>query len=192
VPAPQGQRQSKVFLAVLIAGSRWHAEFFNGGNWHLFQNVIEIKRSYARNTFDTDVINPATPYFGQWTSHGPAAPHNPAAAADILASRAFVKKTCVISPTPDNEKLRTAPKAVRVTSTCRILTPEINGYFGVSLTEDDAVDGYVHKSDLLLGGLLGNLPGSESKSRCFPAPAATGPKPDAAGLENRTQRVSAR
>ena len=28
-----------------------------------------------RNTFDTDVVNPATPYFGQWTSHGPAAPH---------------------------------------------------------------------------------------------------------------------
>jgi hypothetical protein len=184
--------KAKYFWLSSSLGHVGTPEFFNGGNWHLFQNVIEIKRSYARNTFDTDVINPATPYFGQWTSHGPAAPHNPVAAADILASRAFVKKTCVISPTPDNERSRTALKAVRVTSTCRILTPEINGHFGVSLTEDDAVDGYVHKADLVLGGLLGNLPGWETKGRCFPAPAATAPKPDAAGLGNRPQRVSAR
>lgn len=67
-------------------------EFFNAGQWHIFQNVVEIKRSYARNTFDTNVANPVAPYFGQWTSRGPAMPHNPAAATAILASRAFVKK----------------------------------------------------------------------------------------------------
>ena len=92
LPAPQGERQGEIFLAVTSLGHVGSPEFFNGGQWHLFQNVIEIKRSYARNTFDTDVVNPAAPYFGQWTSHGPATPHNSAAAAEILASRAFVKK----------------------------------------------------------------------------------------------------
>jgi hypothetical protein len=168
--------------------------FFNSGDWHLFQNVIEIKRSFAKNTIDTDVANPAQPYFGQWTSKGPALPHDPAVAADILASRAFVKKACAIAVTPGNDKPRAAPpKVTRVNSTCRILTPEINGHFGVSLVEGDELDGYVHKSDLVLGGLSGNLPGSPAaRGACFRAPIASAPKPAVAGLGNRTQRVSAR
>ena len=61
------------------------------------------------------------------------------------------------------------------------------------MTEDDAMDGYVHTSDLVLGGLLGNYAGVwNSKGRCFPPPIAAASKPDAAGLGNRTQRVSAR
>ncbi len=160
--------KAKYFWLSSSLGHLGSPEFFNAGQWHLFQNVIEIKRSYARNTIDTDLANPAAPYFGQWTSHGSATPHNPTVAADILASRAFVKKGCVIAPTSGNEKPRAASKAVRFNSTCRILTPEINGHFGVSLTEDDAIEGHVHGSDLVLGGLLRNAPASaESKVRCF-------------------------
>ena len=167
-------------------------EFFNGGQWHIFQNVVEIKRSYARNTFDTNLVNPMSPYFGQWTSHGPATPHNPTAAADILAARAFVKKACVVQPMPRNDKPRTASKTVRFNSTCRILTPEEGGYVGVSMTEDDVVDGYIHMSDLVLGGLSGNMPMDGSANRCFPPPVSAAPKPDTAGLGNRAQRVSVR
>ena len=158
----------------------------------MFQNVVEIKRSYARNTFDTDVINPAAPYFGQWTSRGPAPPHNPAVAADILASRAFGKKACVMASAPGNDKPRVVAKTSRFNSTCRILTDEGQGYFGVSMTEGDVVDGYVHTSDLVLGGLSRNMPGPGSANRCFPGPTAAAPKPGTAGLGNRTQRVSAR
>ena len=84
--------KAKYFWMSSSLGHVGSPRFFNSGQWHLFQNVIEIKRSFARNTIDTDVANPSQPYFGQWTSHGPAAPHHPDTMADILASRAFVKK----------------------------------------------------------------------------------------------------
>ena len=119
-------------------------------------------------------------------------PHNAAAAAEILASRAFVKKACVMAAAPDNGKPRPAPKTARYNSTCRILTDEDRGYVGVSMTEDDAVDGYVHTSDLVLGGLARNMPGSGSANRCFPPPTAAAPKPGTAGLGIPTLRVSVR
>ena len=184
--------KAKYFWLSSSLGHIGSPEFFNGGQWHLFQNVIEIKRSYARNTFDTDVANPAAPYFGQWTSRGLAMPHNSTVAADILASRAFVKKACVVATAPDKGKLRPATKTARYNSTCRILTDEDRGYVGVSMIEDDVVDGYVHTSDLVLGGLSGNMPGSGSANRCFPPPTAAAPNPGTAGLGTPTQRVSAR
>jgi hypothetical protein len=184
--------KAKYFWLSSSLGHVGSPEFFNGGQWHLFQNVIEIKRSYARNTFDTDVVNPVAPYFGQWTSRGPAMPHNTAAAAEILASRAFVKRACVVATAPDKSKPRPAPKTARYNSTCRILTDEDRGYVGVSMTEDDVVDGYVHTADLVLGGLSGNMPGSGSANRCFPPPTAAAPKPGTAGLGIPTQRVSVR
>lgn len=167
-------------------------DFFNSGQWHVFQNVIEIKRSYARNTIDTDVANPAAPYFGQWTSRGPATPHDSAVAAEILASRAFVKRACVMTIAPGNNKPRPAPKSARFNSTCRVLTDEDRGYVGVSMIEDHTVDAYVQTSDLVLGGLSRNMPGPGPANRCFPPPTAAAPKPGTAGFGNSTQRVSAR
>lgn len=158
----KASNKAKFFWVSTSLGHVGTPEFFNAGHWHLFQNVVEIKRSYAPDTFDTDVVNPAAVYFGQWTSHGRAAPHNPTAAIDILASRAFVKKTCVVTPTPVRQNGRAASKTARFNSTCRILTPGERGYVGVSLTEDDDVDGYVHQADLVLGGLLRNMPASDS------------------------------
>jgi hypothetical protein len=184
--------KAKYFWLSSSLGHLGSPDFFNGGQWHLFQNVIEIKRSYARNTFDTNVANPEALYFGQWTTRGPAAPHNSAAATDILESRAFVRKACVIAATPGNDRPRPAPKTARFNSTCRILTEERQGYVGVSMTEDDTVDAYVHTSDLVLGGLSGNMPGAGSANRCIPPPAAAAPKPGTAGLGNRIQRVSVR
>ena len=65
--------KAKYFWLSTSLGHSGSREFFNGGQWHLFQNLTEIKRSYARNTFDTDVTNPGASYFGQWTTHGPRA-----------------------------------------------------------------------------------------------------------------------
>jgi hypothetical protein len=184
--------KAKYFWLSSSLGHLGSPDFFNGGQWHLFQNVIEIKRSYARNTFDTDVANPAAPYFGQWTSRGPAQLHDSTEALDILASRAFVRRGCVIMSGPGNQKARPiASRPARFNSTCRILTQEDRGYVGVSMTEDDAVDAYVHTSDLILGGLLRNMPGNGSASRCVPPPSASAPKPDFAGL-GQAPRVSAR
>jgi hypothetical protein len=171
--------KARYFWLSSSLGHGGQPEFFNAGEWHVFQNVIEIKRSYARNTIDTDVANPTQPYFGQWTSRGPAPAHDRIVAADILASRAFVKKACVIAAAPGNDKSRAAAKVARHNSTCRLLAEEDNGHFGISLTEDDTVDGYVHRSDLVLGGLWGNLPGSASRGRCASPPPPSRPRLEA-------------
>ena len=147
--------KAKFFWLSTSLGHVGSPEFFNGGEWHLFQNVTEIKRPYAPDTIDTDVANPAQPYFGAWTSHGPAPRHDPEAATAILDSRAFIKKGCVIVAAP-NPKARVA--RTTFTTTCRIMTAEERGYFGVSLTEDEEIDGYVHVADIIPGGLTGNMP----------------------------------
>ena len=68
--------KAKFFWLSTSLGHVGSPEFFNSGEWHLFQNVTEIKLSYAPDTIDTDVANPAQTYFGQWTSRGPAVAHD--------------------------------------------------------------------------------------------------------------------
>jgi hypothetical protein len=169
------------------SGSR---DFFNAGHWHLYQNLTEIKRSYAPDTFDTDVANPSASYFGQWTTRGRAPAHDAIAAIDILACRAFVKSGCTVMPYLSARKARKATKTASFNATCRILTIEDGGYLGVSMTEDDAVDGYVHRSDVVTGGLLRNMPVFNSSRACAPPmPLASRPE---ARLDAATSRVSAR
>ena len=57
-------------------------------------------------------------------------------------------------PVVDGKKAKTAARTSIFNATCRILTTEEDGYLGISMTEDDMVDGYVHKSDVVTGGLL--------------------------------------
>jgi hypothetical protein len=164
---------AKYFWVSTSLGHIGTPEFFNGGDWHIFQNVTEIKRSYAPDTFDTNVVNPGQTYFGQWTSGGPALPHSAIEATEILASRAFVRKGCVHWSSPDPKRPRVASKAVRYNTTCRVMTPEDSGYHGVSMVEADAIDGYVHKADLVIGGLWGNMPVYEfAAAKCALPPTA--------------------
>jgi Domain of unknown function (DUF1906) len=176
--------RAKYFWVSTSLGHIGTPEFFNGGDWHVYQNVTEIKRSYAPDTFDTNLVNPGQTYFGQWTTKGPALPHSAVEASEILASRAFVRKGCAFWSSPDPKKPKIATKAVRYNTTCRLLTPEENSFHGVSLTESDAIDAYVHKADLVLGGLQGNMPIFEtSAAKCSMPPTAFAlpPKPADAG-----------
>jgi len=180
--------KAKYFWLSTSLGHSGSREFFNGGHWHLFQNLTEIKRSYAPNTFDTDVTNPSASYFGQWTTRGRAPAHDALAAIDILACRAFVKSGCTVMPALPSRKVRTPSKTSSYNATCRILTIEEGGYFGVSMTEDEAVDGYVHGSDIVAGGLLRNMPVFNSSRTCAPPmPLASRPEArlDAAGAASR-------
>jgi Rv2525c-like, glycoside hydrolase-like domain len=164
---------AKYFWVSTSLGHIGTPEFFNGGDWHIFQNATEIKRSYAPDTFDTNVVNPGQTYFGQWTSRGPALPHSAVEATEILASRAFVRKGCVHWSSPDPKKPRVASKPVRYNTTCRVMTPDEGGYHGVSMVEGDAIDGYVHKADLVTGGLWGNMPVYEfAAAKCSLPPTA--------------------
>jgi len=72
---------------------------------------------------------------------------------------------------------------VRYNTTCRVMTHDENGYHGVSMTEADAIDGFVHKGDLVMGGLWRNMPVYETgAAKCAPPPVAiASPKPTGAG-----------
>ena len=99
------------------------------------------------------------------------------AAIDILAGRAFVKSGCAVIPAIEGKKAKAAAKTSIFNGTCRILTFEEDGYLGVSMTEDDFVDGYVHKSDVVTGGLLRNMPVFNSAKQCAPPmPLASRPE----------------
>jgi hypothetical protein len=184
--------KAKYFWLSTSLGHSGSRDFFNSGQWHLFQNLTEIKRSYARNTFDTDVTNPGLSYFGQWTSHGRAPAHDTMAAIDILAGRVFVKSGCAVIPAIEGKKAKAAAKTSIFNGTCRILTFEEDGYLGVSMTEDDFVDGYVHKSDVVTGGLLRNMPVFNSAKQCAP-PMPLASRPEARlDAPVASPRVSAR
>ena len=47
------------------------------------------------------------------------------------------------------------------------MTAEERGYCGVSLTEDEEIDGYVHVADIIPGGLIGNMPKWTSAGSCL-------------------------
>lgn len=184
--------KAKYFWLSTSLGHSGSREFFNSGQWHLFQNLTEIKRSYARNTFDTDVTNPGASYFGQWTTHGRAPAHDAVAAIDILACRAFLKSGCAVVPAINGKKAKAAARTGIFNATCRILTVEEDGYFGISMTEDDVVDGYVHKSDIVTGGLLRNMPAFNASKQCAPPmPLASRPEASLDGPVT-PPRVSAR
>jgi hypothetical protein len=169
--------KAKYFWLSTSLGHSGSREFFNSGQWHLFQNLTEIKRSYATDTFDADVTNPGASYFGQWTSRGRAPAHDAIAAIDILACRAFVKSGCAVIPAVNGKKAKAAARTSMFNATCRVLSVEDDGYLGISMTEDDIVDGYVHKSDVVTGGLLRNMPVFNSAKQCArPMPLASRPE----------------
>ena len=111
--------------------------------------VTEIKRPYAPDTIDTDVANPAQTYFGQWTSRAPAASTIRWSRRDPRQPR-LRQKGCVIMTAP-NPKAKPVAMRTSLSTTCRIMTYEERGYCGVSLTEDEEIDGYVHVADLVPG-----------------------------------------
>jgi len=152
-------------------------EFFNSGEWHIFQNRIDIQKDYTKKGdefIDTNVINPSElegnpngPYFGQWTTKGPGEPHDINDCYDILASRAFLKKACGYKDA--SGKLQPQSTRVIYDSTCRVMTEERNGYFGISITEGDEVEGYVHRSDII-GGMWCKMPRYDTSRVCAPPP----------------------
>ena len=156
-------------------------EFFNSGEWHIFQNRIDIQKDYAKKGdefIDTNVVNPSNlnggtggPYFGQWTTKGRGEPHDIYDSYDILVSRAFLKRACGYKDA--SGKLQ--PQATRVLfdSTCRVMTEEKDGYFGISVTESDDVDGFVHRSDII-GGMWRKMPRFDASRVCAPPPKGDG------------------
>jgi hypothetical protein len=68
-----------------------------------------------------------------------------------------------------NDRLRPSGSKSLFNTTCRVMSEELNGYFGINMTEGDEIEGYAHKSDIIIG-LWGNMPTYESAGMCGPPP----------------------
>jgi hypothetical protein len=69
--------------------SYWRtAEFYNSGNWHLFQTKTDLARPYGE--IDTNILNPRFTSFGQWRSDGSLVTEPAAVSKRILDARRFV------------------------------------------------------------------------------------------------------
>lgn len=167
-------------------------EFFNSGDWHIFQNRIDIQKDYCRKNeefIDTNVVNPSAldldangPYFGQWTTKGRAEAHEVCDSFDILASRAFLKRACGYKKDM-SERLQPRPSRVLFDSTCRLITQLKDDYIGISVTEGDDVEGYVHYTDVVLGGLWCNMPTFNSAKVCASPPLTNANVPNISTLQ---------
>ena len=80
VPALKASGKAKYFWLSTSLGHSARRSSSTAGNGICFRTSSRSSGATRRNTFDTDVVNPSAPYFGQWTSRGPAPPHNPIAA----------------------------------------------------------------------------------------------------------------
>jgi hypothetical protein len=188
----KNQRLAKYFWLSASMAHDGTQEFFNSGEWHIFQNRIDIQKDYCRKNeelIDTNVVNPSVldsdadaPYFGQWTTKGRAEAHDVRESADILASRAFLKRACGYKKDM-SEKLLPRVSRVLFDSTCRLITESKDGYIGISVTEGDDVDGYVHYTDVVLGGLWCNMPRFDSAKVCAPLRSPNANVPDVSTLQ---------
>ncbi|MBO0757511.1 MAG: hypothetical protein J2P54_16800, partial [Bradyrhizobiaceae bacterium] len=88
---------------------------------------------------------------------------------DILASRAFLKRACGYKKDM-SEKLQPRASRVLFDATCRLMTERKDDYIGISVTEGDDIDGYVHYTDVALGGMWRNMPRIDSAKVCAPRP----------------------
>ncbi|MER9554380.1 glycoside hydrolase domain-containing protein [Mesorhizobium sp. M0323] len=120
------------------------AEFFNGGNWHLFQTRTEVARRYGK--IDTNILNPKFTSFGQWRSNGSPVNEPSAASQKILDAHLFPHQRIRLFSDPSRPKqtlIGSAPRGRPVRVICRE-----GDAVGLSLNESDNLWGYCRSSDL--------------------------------------------
>jgi hypothetical protein len=141
-------------------------EYYNSGQWHLYQNRIDLTRSFGDAKpcpIDTNLANPSYADFGQWRRDGRTDAGAQAAAQRILDARSFVavQQLCLTRAHPERD--RTPLKAdalspdqrrgLRYALSVKILH-EDGDYCGVSLDEGDSIAGYCRKADLSADGSM--------------------------------------
>jgi hypothetical protein len=131
--------------------SYWHtAEFFNSGNWTLFQTKTDLK-DYGG--IDTDILNPKFSSFGQWRPDGRPVSEPAAASQKIIDRRKFIQvDTLKLFSDPAHAVqpiALTGLDAARAKKgrSVRVLCKR-GDFLGVSLDESDQPLGYCQASDL--------------------------------------------
>lgn len=126
------------------------AEYFNSGNWTLFQTRTELSRSFGE--IDTNILNPKRTSFGQWRSDGKPVSEPIAVSQKIRDHRTFIqvpRLQLFPDPRPVNPIALTGLDASRALKgrSVRVLCAQ-GDFVGVSFDETDTLLGYCKASDL--------------------------------------------
>ena len=103
LPPYKGKPLVEYFWLSASIAHQGHADFFNSGQWHLYQNKTEIpqidymKTGAVAGHIDTDVSNPDFPNFGQWRRKSAKPPE----AAPIPRGRRKDPRRPSLLPRPD-------------------------------------------------------------------------------------------
>ncbi|HXF89945.1 MAG TPA: glycoside hydrolase domain-containing protein [Xanthobacteraceae bacterium] len=149
-------REEKLVAYNWISASRAHdgtAEFYNSGEWHLFQNQIDRRwfaggKCAAGLDLDTNVQNPRVTDIGAWG----AGPVDPARTQAIFDQRRFVRRATPVvrqnGTAGSGERLNCRVEArVLKQGNVRVLAQSGN-WTNADIDEDGSADGLLANSDL--------------------------------------------
>jgi hypothetical protein len=164
-------REEKLVAYNWISASRAHdgtPEFYNSGQWHLFQNQVD-RRWFAIGgkcatglDLDTNVQNPRVTDIGAWG----AGPVDPARTQAIFDQRRFVRRA---TPVVRRNGAETSGERLNCKTEARVLKhgnvrvlAQSGGWTHADIDEDGSADGLVANSDLT--GSLAIMPAWSSLS----------------------------
>ncbi|HWP25706.1 MAG TPA: glycoside hydrolase domain-containing protein [Xanthobacteraceae bacterium] len=150
-------REEKLAAYSWISASRAHdgtAEFYNGGQWHLFQNQVD-RRWFAAGgkcltglDVDTNVQNPRVADIGAWG----AGPVDPARTEAIFAQRRFVRRA---TPVVRRNEVESSGERLNCKAEARVLKQgnirvlaQAGNWTHADIDEDGSADGLVASADL--------------------------------------------
>jgi hypothetical protein len=150
-------RLAEYFWLSASLSHQGHMEFFNSGDWHIFQSRTDLKNfSFAPGVedVDTDVVNPDKEDVGQWRTDRIIKVDRTAAIA-ILDGRFFLtKRLCGYK---DKQlKIPIEFSNIIFGRPARILQRDTN-VIAATFKENNTPEFYIRPSDVVLG-LKGNMP----------------------------------
>jgi hypothetical protein len=165
----------------------WHSgEFYNSGKWHLYQNRVDLTKTFGNAKpcpVDTNLANPAYGEFGQWRRDNRPVADTQETTQRVLDARSFVavQSLCLTKdhPSRNGSGLRvetlspSEQRALRYAISVKVLREE-GDHCAVSLDEGDTIRAWCRMADLSTDGsmpLRGNRRLAPNTS-CAPDPDA--------------------
>jgi hypothetical protein len=148
--------RAECFWLSASIGHWGHADFYNSGQWHLFQNKTDLPLYSPKKSqrVDTNITNPKNGDFGQWRRKGKAPRVDMAVASAIIAARRFLKvgtvyleRDIATGQMKNPKELNTLLDGVGERS-CTLVQTFEGSVAGINLQEGRSIDAYCRLDDL--------------------------------------------
>jgi hypothetical protein len=148
--------RAEYFWLSASIGHWGHADFYNSGQWHLFQSKTDLPLYSPKKSqrVDTDITNPIGSDFGQWRRMGTTPHVDPPAATAVIAARRFIKVGTVYLERDAASGEMRQPKRLESMldgvggRSCTLVKTFDKGIAGINLQEGGGMDAYCRLDDL--------------------------------------------